>query len=295
MMVVLLSIIYILAYLDVKALDSKISTAIYEYNQNNFAILILGEAGVGQGGQWEEAPHLTDSIVLVQFVPKYNAVDLVSVPRDLYGTFGSSTFKINEALERNELPQLMKAMPDITGISVSKFAVIDLSSLKDIVDALGGVDVNLPVVVTDSVSGYSLTAGTHHLNGSTVDWLIRNRYAPQGDFFREENQHLIIEAMVKKFLNLNVIDQTKFMIAVSPEINKIDTNVNPGEIYPLISEGNNLTFHSAIFGFSTGLVESSSTPVATGSQYILIPTAGMNNYSQIRSYINLQLQPASPR
>jgi anionic cell wall polymer biosynthesis LytR-Cps2A-Psr (LCP) family protein len=152
----------------------------------------------------------------------------------------------------------------------------------------------LPYTVTDSASGYSISAGDHHLDGSDADWLIRNRYAAEGDFFREDNQHLVIEAIFKKFLSLDLIDQTKLIASIYPEIDKLNTNVNFGEVYPLISEGKNITFKSAALDFSTGLVESSSTPVGNGSQYILLPTAGMNNYSKIRDYITLQLQSAQP-
>jgi LCP family protein required for cell wall assembly len=283
-----------LILVDVRALTAKISIVLSNPNENNFSVLVLGEAGEGEGGPWEQAPNLTDAIILLQFIPKNGVVDMVSIPRDLYGTFGSSTFKVNEALERNELSGFMDKLPDITGIGTDKFAVIDLSLVKGIVDDLGGIDVVLPYTVTDSASGYSISAGDHHLDGSDADWLIRNRYAAEGDFFREDNQHLVIEAIFKKFLSLDLIDQTKLIASIYPEIDKLNTNVNFGEVYPLISEGKNITFKSAALDFSTGLVESSSTPVGNGSQYILLPTAGMNNYSKIRDYITLQLQSAQP-
>jgi LCP family protein required for cell wall assembly len=290
----LISIIAALIFIDVKALTAKITVALSNYNQNDFTVLVLGEAGKGGGGQWEQAPDLTDTIILVRFTPKDNVVDLVSIPRDLYGTFGTSTFKVNEVLERNKLSEFMDKLSDITGISTNKFMVVDLLLVKNIVDAVGGIDVDLPNTVADPVGDYSITAGLHHLDGSDVEWLIRNRFAPEGDFFREDNQHLIIEAILKKFLSLNFIEQTKLVVALSPEINKLETNVNLGEVYPLISEGKDLSFRSAILDFSTGLVESSSTSVADGSQYILVPYAGINNYGKIRDYITLQLQPAQP-
>ncbi len=277
-------------YLDIGALTAKVAATLSKNSQNDFTVLVLGEAGQGQGGRWEQAPNLTDSIILVRFVPKDSVVDLVSIPRDLYGTFGTSTFKVNEALERNKLPELMDKLPDITGLSTNKFVVVDLSLVKGIVDDLGGIDITLPNAVTDSVTGYSITAGEHHLNGTDVDWLIRNRFAPEGDFFREDNQHLVIEAIFKKFLSLNLAEQTDLILALSPDINKLKTNVSPSQVYPMISEGRGLSFRSVALNFSMGLVESSSTPTSTGGQYILIPSAGVNDYSKIRNYITLQLQ-----
>ena len=240
----------------------------------------------------EQAPYLTDAMMLVQFIPKDNIVDLVSIPRDLYGTFGTSTFKANEALERGELREFMAKLPDITGIGTNKFVVIDLSLVKNIVDDLGGINVILPNTVTDSVSGYSITAGEHHLDGSDAEWLVRNRFAPEGDFFREDNQGLVVEAIFKKFMTLDLLQQTKFVLTLSPQIDRLDTNVNIGGIYALITGENNVSFRSAALSFSTGLVESSSTSVNGGSEYILVPSAGIDNYSEIRNYITLQLQPA---
>lgn len=295
-LVAFIGIIATFVYIDFRALTAKIYIATSEYSQNDLTVLILGEAGVGEGGEWEQAPDLTDSIILMQFVPKDNVLNMVSIPRDLYGTFGTSTFKINEALEREKLPDLLNELPDITGIGTDKFMVVDLSLVDNIVDDLGGIDVDLPQSVTDEVSGYTITAGEHHLDGSAVDWLIRNRYAAEGDFFREDNQHLIIEAILKKFTTLNFIQQAKLVTGLSPEINQLYTNVNLGEIYPLMSDAGNVTFRSAVVDFTTGLVESSSTPVGNGSEYILLPTAGINNYSKIRNYITLQLQsPQSPQ
>jgi len=61
----------------------------------------------------------------------------------------------------------------------------------------------------------------NHLDGDQVDFIIRNRYAPQGDFFREENQHLIVKSLLEKFLSLNLIDKTRLITRFSPELVKL--------------------------------------------------------------------------
>lgn len=295
-LIVMVGVVAALIFMDARAIIAFInaSKSVNTDAQSNFTVLVLGEAGEGEGGPWEQAPNLTDAIILIRFLPKENSVDLVSIPRDLYGTFGTSTFKINEMLVRHELSQFMGKLPDITGIGTDKFVIVDLSIVKSVVDDLGGIDVDLPSTVTDSVSGYSISAGWHHLDGSDVDWLIRNRFAPEGDFFREDNQHIVIEAVLKKFLDLNLYERSKLLLSLTPQINKIETNVSLGQMYQLASESGNVTFHNAVLNFSTGLVESSSTPTSNGSQYILVPKDGMNNYSEIRDYITLQLQPVQP-
>jgi len=84
----------------------EVASTLSASKDTNFTVLVLGQAGQGGGGPWEQAPHLTDSIILFQFISKTSVVNMVSIPRDLYGTFGSSTMKVNEAFEKGNLNNL---------------------------------------------------------------------------------------------------------------------------------------------------------------------------------------------
>lgn len=254
-------------------------------------ILVLGKAGRGsEGGKWNEARDLADAIVLIKYVSAANAVEMISIPRDLYGNFGGETFKVNEAVVRNKIPALMQKVPEITGVPADKFVVIDLGIIKRAVDALGGLDMTLPEAVTDAVSGYTLPAGSHHLSGDDVVWLIRNRFAPEGDFFREKNQHLVIEALVKRFARLTFADRMKLFFVLTPDINSLQTNVSWGTLFPRASNLDELKFVSVVIDFKTGLLNGTTVPYGAGEEYVLIPKAGVDNYKDIRDFITFQLQ-----
>lgn len=259
----------------------------------NFTFLMLGDAGPGAGGEWEQAPYLTDSIIVFQFIPKESVLDMVSIPRDLYGTFGTSTFKVNQAYEDGDLNGLFATLPAITGITTHNYVVVDLNFVEDVVNDMGGVNVDLPSKISDPVSGYTIAAGNQHLDGAEVDFIIRNRYESQGDFFREDNQHLVIEAIIQKFLAMNLFQQGQFIAAVSSQVKGLDSNISASEAYPLIAEGKNVSFRVVDFSFSQDLFQSSTTSVPGGSEYTLIPTAGINNYGAIEKYVTLQLQSAT--
>ncbi len=262
-------------------------------DSGDVAVLVLGKVGNGgQGGRWNEATNLADAIVLLRYRPSINTAELISIPRDLYGDFGGETFKVNEVIVRDKIPALLDKLPEITGVSTDKFLVIDLRLVKRIVDTIGGIDLDLPEGVTDQVSGYTLETGRHHLNGDDVVWLIRNRFAPQGDFFREKNQHLTIETLAKKFVDLNFAERTRLFFTLAPEMNSLQTNINLGMLFPKASGLGDIHFKEVVLNFSTGLLDGHNIPFGAGEEYVLTPKAGINNYSDIREYITLALQPS---
>ncbi|MDE2096087.1 MAG: LCP family protein [Patescibacteria group bacterium] len=260
------------------------------FGNGDLTFLVLGRAGTGQGGEWEQAPNLTDTLILVDLNPRSGVLNLISIPRDLYGSWGGQTFKINEAFELNKMDALLSGTADMTGIGTSKYVVVDLNTVQQVVDALGGINIDLPAPVTDSVSGYTMSAGEHHLDGTSTVWLIRNRYASEGDFFREANQHLVIEAVIQDLRDMNLAQRTAFVIKVLPALAKDQTNMNLGDLLSYAPDLRNLKVNNVVLDFRTGLLASSSTPVGNGNMYILLPSAGINNYGDIRAYIQSNLQ-----
>lgn len=257
---------------------------------SDLAVLILGRAGQGEGGIWEQAPNLTDTILLADFHSETDTLNLISLPRDLYGNWGSGDFKINEAYERGEMAGLLNSVQGITGVQTKNYLVVDLSTVKDLIDGMGGLDVNLPSAVTDSVSGYTMPAGARHLSGDQTVWLIRNRYSNEGDFFREANQQLIISAAAQKFESLGLAQKTSLFFSLLPTLAKDDTNLSLGEILPQLDNLKGIRLNEIVMNFQSGLWESSSTPVGPSQMYILLPKAGIDNYADVRTYIRSRLK-----
>jgi len=272
----------------------------------DITILILGRVAEGQGGRWHAAPGLTDAIVIANYRQKGNVVNLVSLPRDLYGEFGGQSFKVNEIYRRKKIEDFMHKLPEITGIEVENFLVVDVGLIETAVDNLGGIDVDIDSAVTDPVSGYRLDVGVQHLNGEDAIWLMRNRYSPEGDFFREKNQHLVIASIFDKFNTLSSTEKTRFLLGMVPYLKSAETNFSLGEITPELGKVSEVTFNSVTLDFSTGLLQSSYVPVgvvptatttddststvATGTRaYVLIPKEGTNNYTEIREFIQNRL------
>ncbi|MDP2650503.1 MAG: LCP family protein, partial [bacterium] len=168
-----------------------------------------------------------------------------------------------------------------------KYVVVDLGIVEKVVDGLGGVDVVLEASVTDPVSGYTLKKGPNHLNGNQAAFLVRNRFAPEGDFFREKHQHLLIKAIFDKLSEQGSADRTKFFFKILPEVTKSQSNFSIGELIPQLGNIQVQKFNSITLDFSTGVLVSSADSIGA---YVLIPKEGINNYRGVRQFIEAKLQ-----
>lgn len=265
---------------------------IYVFNgkigiSTDLAVLVLGQVAPGEGGQWHNAPELADSIVLVYYNAGTKTVNLISLPRDLYGTFGGESFKLNEVVKRKKVDDLLAKMPEITGIETEKYVVVDLGIVEKVVDSLGGVDVTLEAPVTDPVSGFTLKKGLNHLNGKEAAFLVRNRFAPEGDFFREKHQHLLVKAIFDELSRQGTAERARFFFAILPEVTKSQSNFGIGELIPQLGNISVENFNSITLDFQTGVLVSSVDPIGA---YVLIPKEGINNYEGVRKFIESKIE-----
>ena len=94
------------------------------------------------------------------------------------------------------------------GASIDNFAAVNLQTFVKVVDALGGIDINLPYVVDGRVEGSSdknryFSEGEQHLDGYRTMLLARMR--PQGDIKRAQTQDLILKSLAEKTLQPETI------------------------------------------------------------------------------------------
>lgn len=257
--------------------------------KGNISFILLGQTGKVIG--WSAAPDLADAIMVVDYRPEIGVVNLISLPRDLWVTFGNESFKANEVLRRKKLNEFAPKVYEMTGIDTNNYIVVNIDILKKIVDDLGGIDVDLKSPAVDWVSGYKIDKGNRHLNGEQVVWLARNRFNPEGDFFREKNQHDIIKAVIKRFKALGPFDKLKFTFGVMPEIGKLETNINIQDFLPIIENFSGIRFNNIVMDFESGILQSSTYQYGPSSTaYILVPINGQNDYSQMREYIQGKME-----
>lgn len=141
----------------------------------------------------------TDTIILATIVPLKPYVGMLSIPRDLWVTVpGVGQQRINTAYffaESNEAGSgsraALQTIRESFGVPVRYYALIHMFGLASVVDALGGVDVQL-----DSPTA-GFPAGVHHLNGEEALFFVRER-SSSDDFNRMVRAQILLSAMFRK-------------------------------------------------------------------------------------------------
>lgn len=207
---------------------SKSSLDSFQNNINHFAelpkkhnILILGTDQV-KGREAE--PELTDTILLLQIDAETERVKMLSLPRDLYDeayqTKINALYQYGQERYPNE-PERFPAevVSAMTGVEIDYSMVLNINDLEQLIDILGGIEVDVPAAFTDSLfprenvdiknetdpavlyKEISFSAGPQEMSGQTALEYMRSRHAEgdQGtDLARSQRQQLIITAMANK-------------------------------------------------------------------------------------------------
>jgi len=183
--------------------------------EDRINILLLGIGGSGHDG-----PYLSDTNIILSIKPSTNQVAMISVPRDLAAKMGNYGFrKINNANAFGELEQsgnggeyARKVFEDTFNISLPYYARVDFAAFKELIDAVGGinVDVQRSFVDTaypgpnDSFQTISFEAGPQHMDGERALIFTRSRHGSNGegsDFARAKRQQIMLAAFKKKLLS----------------------------------------------------------------------------------------------
>ena len=161
---------------------------------------------------------LTDTMMVVSFDPVGKTASMVSLPRDLVNVplgngddFGPKLNSLMAYAERHPkdfpkggLATLQDAVGALLGIPIHYHATMEFEGFIDMVDAVGGVDIDVPKAIDDpgydgfgaGERGWSITAGEHHLDGVDALAYARSRKsAGESDFTRAGRQQQLIVAL----------------------------------------------------------------------------------------------------
>ena len=243
-----------------------------------FYMLLLGvdrDEARAKGSEYgsSEGAYRSDSIMLVRIDPQKKKATLVSIPRDLRVDMGEyGTQKINAAYALGGPTLAVKTVQKLSGIKISHYAEVDMDGMEKVVDAVGGVTVNLGVAVKDpKYTKLDLPAGKVKLNGKKAALLCRARHAYDsygaGDFYRAANQRAVIAAVAKKVLSSDVTTMTKTVTAMA---DMVHTDMSATDIVSLASDMRGMDTSKDIM---TGMAPTESSYVDGGWYEILRDSA----------------------
>jgi polyisoprenyl-teichoic acid--peptidoglycan teichoic acid transferase len=151
----------------------------------------------------------SDTIIIVAVNPKQDKMLMFSIPRDTRTEIIGKGFddKINHAYAFGGSQMAMDTIENFLETSIDYYVKVNMESFRDIVDAVGGVEVNNPKAF--EYQGYSFPDGNQKLNGEEALSYARMRYEdPKGDLGRNDRQRQVITSIIDKGARVSSI--TKF-------------------------------------------------------------------------------------
>nr|WP_277815531.1 LCP family protein [Cyanobacterium stanieri] len=227
----------------------------------------------------------SDTMLLVRLDPSNDSLSMLSIPRDTRVRFPNGSWdKINAANAIGGIDLTIRVLQNnLNDVPVNRYVRITTESFQELVDAVGGVDVYVPMDMeyTDRTQGLyiNLKEGQQILNGDQAEQFVRYRGDNLGDIGRVKRQQIILEAIKNKLQSPMVIVRLPQILKVVDK--NVDTNLTNGEIITLMSFAKGLEQN----GFNTTLLPGrASQPWEYRLSYWLISENEKNQV--IQPYLN---------
>ena len=220
---------------------TKVEEVHYDLSEP-FTILLIGVDNL-------ENSYNADTLMLVTFNPKTLKVTMLSIPRDTYTNInGTSTrHKIN-ASGWNGDKSVVRTVENYMDVDINYYVKINFTGIVDLVNKLGGVEVNVPYAFCeqDSLRRFGehmiyVDSGLQTLNGEQALALTRNRHywkdicpakytsdGDRSDLVRGANQQLVIKAIINKMMGIRDLEQ--FYSILDTASSNMSTNMSKDTI-----------------------------------------------------------------
>lgn len=184
-----------------------------------------------QAGDAEFANHNADTTMVGQISADRKWINLVSIPRDslvdtpqcvtpngtvearhnaMFNSIFANAYAVGGDLA-SAASCTVNAVNALTGLNIQNFVVADFQGLRDMVDAVGGVDICVPVDTKDSYTSLDLRKGLHHMDGTTATQYARMRHGTGtdgSDTMRTTRQQYLIKALLSQAMSKNILTQS---------------------------------------------------------------------------------------
>lgn len=191
------------------------------------------------GSDWRpNSGYRTDVILLVSINTKLATVNLISFPRDLWITIpGLKEERINTAMAYGGFALMQSTMAYNFAIPVDYYMMTNFLGFKNIVDTLGGIEINASKNTEDRCdlsyqhgAWCSVGPGAETLDGELALWYVRSRYT-SNDFDRTRRAQEVVEGLFKKLMSLDAIARAPELYNLF--ISSVETNLGFNEIVQL--------------------------------------------------------------
>lgn len=257
----------------------------------------------------------TDTIIIASYNYETENLNMISIPRDFHVEVDPNTKwyrRINAVYSIAEnntkgtgFNALQKSVEDVTGLEIQYYVLVDFKAFVEIIDKVGGVNINVENSFTDyrypGPSGnitVQFKAGPQVMDGKTALIYSRSRHSLMNgegsDYARAKRQQKVVLALKDKFAEDDTFkDPQKVMGVISSLVNNIKiseftiTDIRAGiNLLQDFTENDGKTYSFVLDPYSGGreLIEVKSMP---SGAFAIGPKAGLGEYKEIHKYIKL--------
>jgi len=170
----------------------------------------------------------TDSIMILHTDPSRHRLVYLSIPRDLRVPIpGHGEDRINSTLPRGGIPLAIRTIENFTGLGINHVMIVDFRAFKDLIDNIGGIDINVPEPILSNRfdcpysasrcqtwKGYRFARGKQHMNGQRAliySRIRENQLDPsESDITRGERQQQVLRAVLSDLLGFGTVFKLPF-------------------------------------------------------------------------------------
>jgi LCP family protein required for cell wall assembly len=210
-----------------KRLDRKTRQVLDDQHGDASDILLLGTDHARLAGR--ESANRADSITLVRVDSGHHRIAYLSIPRDLRAAIpGYGTSKVNTAMQVGGTALAVRTIRDLTGLPINHVVIIDFSQFEDLIDKLGGIDVNVPERIVSKFDcpystnercsrwdGWRFAKGKQHMDGHRAliySRVRKNKLNPADtDFSRAEHNQQVLQAVAGKMTSFWTLVKLPFI------------------------------------------------------------------------------------
>ena len=172
----------------------------------------------------------SDTIIVAFLNMDDKSIKLLSIPRDSYVYIpgGLGCTKINHAFSYGGVTLVKETVEYLLGITIDDYVAIDFEGFKQVVDAVGGVEVYVESDMINWDEHIEIYTGLHTLNGEQGLGFCRYRGEDCSDYERIQHQQYFIRQLIKKVLSLSSV--TKISSFVDIFMKNVDTSISTSDM-----------------------------------------------------------------
>lgn len=199
--------------------------------EDTFNVLI---SGIDTAGDISNVGRSDVNIVLT-INPKTKQILMTSIPRDyyvqLYNTTGYKDKLTHAGIYGIDMS--INTIEELLDININYYFRVNFTTLENIIDAIGGVDVYSEYSFVSYIGSYQFYKGYNHMNGNQALGFARERKTlPEGDISRAKNQQAVIDGIIRKLTSFSSI--TKYSNVINSLKDTFQTNMTDNDITSLI-------------------------------------------------------------